>query len=32
LGALGAIVLYQILRPGHMRDEEKEPAEVVAPR
>ncbi len=31
LGALGAIVLYQILRPGHMRDTESEPAEVVAP-
>jgi xanthine/uracil permease len=31
LGALGAIVLYQILRPGHMRDTEAEPAEVVAP-
>jgi putative pyrimidine permease RutG len=31
LGALSAIVLYQLLRPGHMRDEEKEPAEVVAP-
>src|SRR5260370_346075 len=31
LGALGAIVLYQILRPGHMRDTESEPAEGVAP-
>jgi hypothetical protein len=31
LGALSAIVLYQLLRPGHMRDTEKEPAEVVAP-
>jgi xanthine/uracil permease len=31
LGALGAIVLYQILRPGHMRDAESEPAEAVAP-
>jgi xanthine/uracil permease len=31
LGALSAIVLYQILRPGHIRDEEREPAEVVAP-
>src|SRR5216684_1612422 len=31
IGALGAIVLYQILRPGHMRDSESEPAEVVAP-
>src|SRR6266404_6083380 len=31
IGALGAIVLYQILRPGHMRDTEAEPAEVVAP-
>ena len=30
LGALGAIVLYQILRPGHIRDTEAEPAEVVA--
>ncbi len=30
LGALGAIVLYQILRPGHIRDTETEPAEVVA--
>ena len=30
LGALGAIVLYQILRPGHVRDKESEPAEVVA--
>ncbi len=30
LGALGAIVLYQILRPGHVRDKEVEPAEVVA--
>jgi hypothetical protein len=29
--ALSAIVLYQLLRPGHMRDTEKEPAEVVAP-
>jgi xanthine/uracil permease len=32
LGALSAIVLYQILRPGHVRDIESEPAEVVAPR
>src|SRR6266852_5882424 len=31
LGALSAIVLYQLLRPGHVRDQEKEPAEVVAP-
>src|SRR5713226_1660041 len=31
LGALSAIVLYQLLRPGHVRDEENEPAEVVAP-
>src|SRR3981081_1259309 len=31
LGALGAIVLYQVLRPGHMRDSEAEPPEVVAP-
>src|SRR6266478_6899146 len=31
IGALGAIVLYQILRPGHVRDTEAEPAEVVAP-
>jgi putative pyrimidine permease RutG len=30
LGALGAIVLYQILRPGHIRDSESEPAEVVS--
>ena len=30
-GALAAIVLYQLLRPGHMRDAEKEPAEAVAP-
>src|SRR5438067_5953712 len=30
LGALGAIVLYQILRPGHVRDTEREPAEIVA--
>jgi len=30
LGALGAIVLYQILRPGHVRDTESEPAEVVS--
>jgi uracil-xanthine permease len=30
LGALSAIVLYQILRPGHVRDKESEPAEVVA--
>jgi putative pyrimidine permease RutG len=30
LGALSAIVLYQLLRPGHMRDTEREPAEVVA--
>jgi hypothetical protein len=31
LGALGAIVLYQLLRPGHVKDTESEPAEVVAP-
>jgi len=30
LGALGAIVLYQLLRPGHIRDNEREPAEIVA--
>src|SRR5438876_948013 len=30
LGALSAIVLYQLLRPGHVRDAESEPAEVVA--
>jgi putative pyrimidine permease RutG len=30
LGALGAIVLYQVLRPGHIRDTETEPAEVVS--
>jgi uracil-xanthine permease len=30
LGALGAIVLYQILRPGHMRDTEVEAVEVAA--
>ena len=30
LGALGAIVLYQILRPGRVRDTETEPAEVVS--
>jgi xanthine/uracil permease len=30
LGALSAIVLYQILRPGHVRDTESEPPEVVA--
>src|SRR6266550_3769682 len=30
LGALSAIVLYQLLRPGHVRDKESEPAEVVA--
>jgi uracil-xanthine permease len=30
LGALSAIVLYQILRPGHVRDAESEPPEVVA--
>ena len=30
LGALGAIVLYQVLRPGHVRDTEQEPAEIVA--
>ena len=29
LGALSAIVLYQLLRPGHVRDQESEPAEVV---
>jgi putative pyrimidine permease RutG len=28
LGALGAIVLYQILRPGHMRDREVEAVDV----
>ena len=27
LGALGSIVLYQILRPGHIRDTEEEPVE-----
>jgi len=26
-----AMVLYQLLRPGHMRGAEKEPAEVVVP-
>jgi len=31
LGALSAIVLYQLLRPGHVRDTEAEPVEVVAP-
>ena len=30
LGALSAIVLYQLLRPGHVRDTEAEPAEIVA--
>ena len=30
LGALSAIVLYQLLRPGHVRDKDSEPAEVVA--
>ena len=30
LGALGAIVLYQILRPGHVRDKESEPVEVAS--
>ena len=30
LGALGAIVLYQILRPGHVRDKETEPVEIVS--
>lgn len=30
LGALGAIVLYQILRPGHVRDTESEPVETVS--
>ncbi|HKW73720.1 MAG TPA: solute carrier family 23 protein, partial [Candidatus Dormibacteraeota bacterium] len=30
LGALGSIVLYQILRPGHVRDTESEPVEVVS--
>src|SRR3989440_898335 len=30
LGALSAIVLYQLLRPGHITDKESEPAEVVA--
>lgn len=30
LGALGAIVLYQILRPGHVRDTESEPVEVTS--
>src|SRR6266705_4699379 len=29
LGALSAIVLYQLLRPGHITDKEAEPAEVV---
>ncbi len=32
LGALSAIVLYQILRPGHVRDIESEPAEVATPK
>ena len=31
LGALGAIVLYQILRPGHLRDELSEPAATMPP-
>ncbi len=30
LGALSAIVLYQLLRPGHITDKEAEPAEVVS--
>ena len=30
LGALGAIVLYQVLRPGHVRDKETEPEEAAA--
>ena len=30
LGALTAIVLYQLLRPGHITDKESEPAEVVS--
>lgn len=30
LGALTAIVLYQLLRPGHVTDKESEPAEVVS--
>jgi len=30
LGALGSIVLYQILRPGHVRDTEEEPTEAAA--
>ena len=30
LGALSAIVLYQLLRPGHITDTESEPAEVVS--
>ena len=30
LGALSAIVLYQILRPGHVRDTESEPIEVAS--
>jgi len=30
LGALSATVLYQVLRPGHVREMESEPAEVVA--
>src|SRR5207245_10150603 len=30
LGALSAIVLYQLLRPGHVRDTEAEPTEIVA--
>jgi putative pyrimidine permease RutG len=30
LGALGAIVLWQILRPGHLRDTESEPVELAS--
>ena len=30
LGALTAIVLYQLLRPGHITDKESEPAEIVS--
>src|SRR5438552_575244 len=30
LGALSSLVLYQLLRPGHVRAQEPEPAEVVA--
>jgi putative pyrimidine permease RutG len=31
LAALSAIVLYQVLRPGHVRDTEEEPATATAP-